>query len=64
LSEGLIQCSGRDIVHLKEAFGITDGWPVVCEPFEQWVLEDHFPAGRPPYEQAGVQMVGDVSRTS
>ena len=46
-----------DIDHLKEAFGITDGWPVVCEPFEQWVLEDHFPAGRPPYEQAGVQMV-------
>jgi mannitol 2-dehydrogenase len=49
-----------DIDHLKAAFGITDGWPVVCEPFEQWVLEDHFSAGRPPYEQAGVQMVTDV----
>ena len=49
-----------DIDHLKEAFGIADGWPVVCEPFEQWVLEDHFSAGRPPYEQAGVQMVADV----
>ena len=33
---------------------------MVCEPFEQWVLEDHFPAGRPPYEQAGVQVVADV----
>ena len=49
-----------DIDHLKQAFGIADGWPVVCEPFEQWVLEDHFSAGRPPYEQAGVQMVADV----
>jgi len=49
-----------DIDHLKEAFGIIDGWPVVCEPFEQWCLEDHFPAGRPPYEQAGVQVVSDV----
>ena len=37
-----------DIDHLKAAFGITDAWPVVCEPFEEWVLEDHFPAGRPP----------------
>jgi mannitol 2-dehydrogenase len=33
---------------------------VVCEPFTQWVLEDHFGQGRPPFEEAGVQMVGDV----
>jgi mannitol 2-dehydrogenase len=33
---------------------------VVCEPFEQWVLEDRFCAGRPPYERAGVQVVADV----
>jgi len=41
-------------------FGIEDGWPVVCEPFEQWVLEDHFSLGRPPFEDAGVQLVADV----
>ncbi|MBG0740806.1 mannitol dehydrogenase family protein [Paeniglutamicibacter antarcticus] len=41
-------------------FGIEDQWPVVCEPFEQWVLEDHFSLGRPPYEDAGVQLVKDV----
>jgi mannitol 2-dehydrogenase len=40
--------------------GIRDAWPVVCEPFTQWVLEDSFESGRPPYEQAGVQLVDDV----
>jgi mannitol 2-dehydrogenase len=40
--------------------GIEDRWPVVAEPFVQWVLEDHFPTGRPPYEDAGVQLVTDV----
>lgn len=41
-------------------FGIEDAWPVVCEPFVQWVLEDHFPLGRPPYGDVGVQLVDDV----
>ncbi|WP_163167749.1 mannitol dehydrogenase family protein [Arthrobacter sp. Alg241-R88] len=41
-------------------YGVEDAWPVVCEPFEQWVLEDHFSLGRPPLEDAGVQLVADV----
>ena len=41
-------------------FGVQDEWPVVCEPFEQWVLEDHFSLGRPSFEKAGVQLVDDV----
>src|SRR5215203_3314596 len=40
---------------------IRDRWPVVCEPFVQWVIEDDFSAGRPPYEAAGVQVVPDVA---
>lgn len=47
-----------DRAHLREQFGVADGWPVVCEPFAQWVLED-FP-GRPPFEAVGVQVVDDV----
>lgn len=43
------------------AHGVEDAWPVVCEPFTQWVVEDHFPAGRPPFEEAGVQLVEDVT---
>lgn len=50
-----------DRVLVRERFGIDDQWPVVCEPFTQWVLEDSFSAGRPPYEEAGVQVVDDVA---
>jgi mannitol 2-dehydrogenase len=49
-----------DRAEITERFGIQDQWPVVCEPFTQWVLDDAFTAGRPPYEQAGVQLVADV----
>jgi mannitol 2-dehydrogenase len=45
---------------VQEQFGVDDKWPVVCEPFTQWVLEDAFSDGRPPYEEAGVQVVDDV----
>jgi mannitol 2-dehydrogenase len=45
---------------LTERFGVEDAWPVVCEPFMQWALEDSFSAGRPPFEDVGVQMVHDV----
>jgi mannitol 2-dehydrogenase len=41
--------------------GIEDGWPVVCEPFTQWALEDTFPTGRPALDDVGVQLVPDVT---
>ena len=40
--------------------GLADAWPVVTEPFSQWVVEDRFPSGRPPLELAGAQLVADV----
>jgi len=49
-----------DIAALAQHFGVRDAWPVVCEPFTQWVLEDRFTLGRPPLEDAGVQVVDDV----
>jgi len=45
---------------LRQRFGIDDRWPVVCEPFVQWVLEDTFSCGRPRFEDVGVQIVDDV----
>jgi mannitol 2-dehydrogenase len=50
----------EDRAEVTERFGVADGWPVVCEPFTQWVLEDSFPLGRPAVEQVGVQVVADV----
>src|SRR5690606_25546734 len=52
--------SQDDVDELRERFGVVDAWPVVAEPWEQWVLEDRFPTGRPAYEDAGAQMVEDV----
>jgi len=50
----------QDRTLLTERFGVQDAWPVVCEPFTQWVLQDRFTAGRPPLQDAGVQLVDDV----
>ena len=52
--------SDDDRAVLAERFGVEDAWPVVCEPFTQWVLEDRFAAGRPAFEDVGVQLVDDV----
>jgi mannitol 2-dehydrogenase len=49
-----------DRAEVRERFGVDDRWPVVCEPFTQWVLQDAFNSGRPPYEAAGVRIVGNV----
>jgi mannitol 2-dehydrogenase len=51
----------RERMLLREQFGIDDNWPVFCEGFKQWVLEDNFPTGRPALEKVGVQFVPDVS---
>ena len=40
--------------------GLEDAWPIMTEPFTQWVIEDHFPGGRPPFETVGAQLVADV----
>jgi mannitol 2-dehydrogenase len=50
----------EDRALVRNRFGIDDGWPVVCEPFRQWVIEDRFPLGRPAWERAGAQLVADV----
>jgi fructuronate reductase len=43
-----------------EQLDCYDRAAVVCESFSQWVIEDHFPLGRPDWEMEGVQMVSDV----
>ena len=53
--------SDRERQLLAEEFGIADNWPVFCERFRQWVVEDEFPAGRPALERVGVQFVPDVA---
>ncbi len=54
------QTTDEDRAELSRRFGLDDRWPVFCEPFTQWVLEDDFADGRPPLEDAGVRIVSDV----
>jgi mannitol 2-dehydrogenase len=52
--------SDEDRAALLDREGIVDRWPVVAEPFRQWVLEDTFVAGRPAWEQVGALFTDDV----
>lgn len=49
-----------DRAMVAQQFGIEDGFPIVTEPFIQWVMEDDFCAGRPAWETVGVQFTDDV----
>ncbi|MFY0634067.1 MAG: mannitol dehydrogenase family protein [Vannielia sp.] len=40
--------------------GVRDEAAVETEAFTQWVIEDHFPTGRPSWEAAGAMFVTDV----
>lgn len=51
----------QDRKYLQTRYGIQDNWPVVSEPFFQWVVEDHFSQGRPALEKVGVQFTSDVA---
>ncbi len=48
----------RDAV--RAATGLADTAPVRTEPFCEWVIAGAFPAGRPAWEEAGVEIVDDV----
>ncbi|WP_437435752.1 hypothetical protein [Ketogulonicigenium vulgare] len=53
-----------DRAAIAARLGVEDAWPIVTEPFHQWVIEDHFAAGRPAFDRAGAQLVADVARSS
>lgn len=49
-----------DRTWLAEHHGIVDRWPVVTEPFRQWVVEDAFAGDRLPLEELDVIVTSDV----
>jgi mannitol 2-dehydrogenase len=51
----------RERALLRDGYGVDDNWPVFCEAFRQWVLEDKFPTGRPALEKVGVTFTADVA---
>lgn len=55
------ETTDADRTAVSAALGMTDAWPVITEPFTQWIVEDRFAAGRPDFAAAGVQLVADVT---
>lgn len=45
---------------LQKHHGIHDEWPVVTEPFRQWVVEDHFAGDRLPLEELDIIVTDNV----
>jgi mannitol 2-dehydrogenase len=40
--------------------GIEDAIPVIAESFTQWVVQDNFVAGRPAFDEVGIELRDDV----
>ncbi|MCB4809257.1 mannitol dehydrogenase family protein [Tamlana sp. 62-3] len=51
----------KDIDALKNEFAIDDQWPVICEPFSQWIIEDRFLHEKPSWEKVGVMFTDSIS---
>lgn len=50
-----------DIDYVALTFDLKDEWPITCESFAQWVIEDNFSDGRPNWDLVGAQFVTDVT---
>jgi len=49
-----------DRERISAQLGVIDAWPVVGEPFFDWVIEDRFAAGRPEWQHGGARFVADA----
>jgi len=49
-----------DRARISAHLGFEDAWPVVGEPFFDWVIEDRFAAGRPEWQHGGARFVADA----
>jgi fructuronate reductase len=50
----------EDRLRIASSLGADDAWPVMTEPFSQWVIEDAFAGPRPRWESVGVSIVAEV----
>ncbi len=56
----IVPATGPSELALARSFGIEDAAPVTHENFRQWVMEDRFCAGRPPWEDVGATLTDRV----
>jgi fructuronate reductase len=46
---------------VADALGLHDAWPVLAEPYLEWVVEDRFAAGRPDWTAGGARFVAEAA---
>ncbi|MEL6520017.1 MAG: mannitol dehydrogenase family protein [Pseudomonadota bacterium] len=56
----IVPATGPSEIALAASLGVADTVPVTHENFRQWVIEDKFCAGRPPWEEAGATFTEHV----
>jgi mannitol 2-dehydrogenase len=56
----IVPATGDAELEIVHTLGVADMAPVTHENFRQWVIEDRFCAGRPPWEQVGATLTDDV----
>lgn len=56
----IVPATGTKELSLVRDMGIDDQAPVAHENYRQWVIEDAFCNGRPPWEEVGAIMTDDV----
>ncbi|MCA1335837.1 mannitol dehydrogenase family protein [Pseudooceanicola marinus] len=56
----IVPATGPAEIEAARAFGIEDAAPVTHENFRQWVIEDAFCAGRPPWDKVGATFTAEV----
>jgi fructuronate reductase len=55
------RATAADIQVVRDLTGFDDQCPVITEPFSDWVLSGHFPAGRPRWQDSGATFTDDVA---
>ena len=55
------QTTDHDRQNISQSLGLEDKWPVITEPFTQWVIEDRFSDGRPDWSLAGAEFVANAA---
>ncbi|WP_037313383.1 mannitol dehydrogenase family protein [Ruegeria halocynthiae] len=56
----IVPSTGKAELSSVRELGILDAAPVTHENYREWVIEDQFCAGRPPWEKAGVTITENV----
>lgn len=51
----------HETASIRTRLGNPNASVVKCEPFRQWVIEDTFTMGRPPWHAVGAELVHDVA---